>query len=243
MPDTWSAALHSLTQIHEAINLASSYTDDWLGKFITQDPACLKLKKVARTLSTFTRVNTILITGPSGHGKEILARAMHWRPDAPFVPVNCAAIPETLLTSILFGHAKGSFTGASEDRPGVFEAAGPGTVFLDEIGDMPESQQPALLRVLQEREVMRLGTSIPLKISCRIIAATNAPHQLRHDLFGRLMAVHLPIPPLSDRPLDVELIANSLGLLSTDYDPFDPLLSLYGVRQLQSIATRKLIGL
>jgi len=240
MPNEWAAGINSLATLHAAIGVNSNYTESWLDKFITQDSTCNAIKSSIRAIAQAYNIKTILITGPSGHGKELLANALHWRPSHPFVPVNCAAIPETLLTSLLFGHVKGTFTGATEDRPGVFEAAGEGTVFLDEIGDMPEYQQCALLRILDQRQVIRLGSVEPIRLQCRIIAATNAPDKLRPDIFGRLMAVHYSIPPLSIRPVDIELIANSLNITG----PFnDNELRTYGVRYLQALATRKLIGL
>lgn len=242
-PITWTEAVNSLSALQEAIGVASNYTDRYLDRFLTQDNNTLRVKQAARSLASIYSIHTILVTGPSGSGKELIARALHWRPNSPFVPVNCAALPDTLLTSILFGHARGTFTGATEDRPGVFEAAGDGTVFLDEIGDMPASQQCALLRVLQEREVSRLGTTTTIPIRCRIVAATNAPEKLRDDLFGRLMAVHLPIEPLCTRPGDIHLIAKSLGLSAQDFSIDDPEIVRFGVRRLQAIATRKLIGL
>jgi len=243
MPDAWAAAVFSLVELNNAMAVADSYTDGYLAKFITQDPVMLKIKQAIKAISRLTQIQTILITGPSGHGKELLARALHWRPSEPFIAVNCAALPETLLSSTLFGHVRGSFTGADEDRPGVFEAAGLGTVFLDEIGDMPEAQQCALLRVLQEKEFTRVGDPKNLiKLSARIVAATNQPESIRPDLFGRLMAVHFQITSLLSRPEDVKLILTSLNLPPDQEIERDPL-SFYGVRYLQSLAIRKLIGL
>ena len=243
MPDTWADAVNNLVSLSAAMSAADSYTDSYLAKFITQDPAMLKIKAAVKAISRLTQISTILITGPSGHGKELLARALHWRPTEPFIAVNCAALPETLLSSTLFGHVRGSFTGADEDRPGVFEAAGLGTVFLDEIGDMPEAQQCALLRVLQEKEFTRVGDpKNTIKLTARIVAATNRPESIRSDLFGRLMAVHFQITPLGERPEDVKLILTSLNLpANTGIDYLE--LQTYGVRHLQSLAIRKLIGL
>ena len=218
------------------------YHKAWLAKFVTADDRCLKLKAAIRRLLVHP-YPTILITGPSGHGKELLARALHMQPTAPFVAVNMAALPATLLPSILFGHVKGSFTGATDTRPGVFEAAGSGTVFLDEIGDMPEDQQPALLRVLAEREVYKVGATSAEPIHCRVVAATNRPAELRPDLMGRLMAVHLDIPPLLQRPDDLRLIAESLGLTPADYAGHNSHIEAYGVRYLQALSTRKTLGL
>lgn len=243
MPDTWADAVSTLVALSTAMSAADTYTDSYLAKFITQDPAMLRVKAAVKAISRLTQIQTVLITGPSGHGKELLARALHWRPTEPFIAVNCAALPETLLSSTLFGHVRGSFTGADEDRPGVFEAAGLGTVFLDEIGDMPEAQQCALLRVLQEKEFTRVGDPKNIiKLSARVVAATNNPGNIRPDLFGRLMAVHFQITPLHERPEDIKLILTALNLPADTETDFKDLVN-YGVRYLQSLAIRKLIGL
>ena len=244
IPATWAEAAESLRQMSTLTSLASSHCEHWLSKFLTADPVLVKIKDTIRILSAHPLVNTILITGPSGHGKELLAKACIYNVSSPFIPVNCAALPDTLLPSLLFGHVKGTFTGATEDREGVFEAAKNGTVFLDEVGEMPTHQQASLLRIIQEREVVRLGSSTITPISCRIIAATNAPENLRHDLFGRLMGVHLDIPPLINRPDDLRLICKTLNIdpdFSTPH--FVSGISLYGVRYLQALQQRQMIGL
>lgn len=156
---------------------------------------------------------TVLLTGESGTGKELLARAIHEaspRKNARFVAISCAAIPETLLESELFGYEKGAFTGAERAKPGKFELADRGTLFLDEVGDLPKTLQPKLLRVIQERELERLGGTRPIKTDVRLIAATNQDLEgkvkdgtFREDLYYRLNVVTIRIPPLRERREDV----------------------------------------
>ncbi len=162
------------------------------------------------------RDSTVLITGESGTGKELLAKAIHQnslRASKPFITINCGAIPENLIESELFGHKKGSFTGALADRSGKFEAANQGTVFLDEIGDLPANLQVRLLRVIQEREIDKIGYPKPIPVNVRIIAATNRDlsaliedGQFREDLFYRLSVVTIEIPPLRERRDDISLL-------------------------------------
>ena len=161
---------------------------------------------------------TVLLMGESGVGKELFAKALHYnspRASKPFVKLNCAAIPEDLLESELFGFEKGAFTGAYTTKKGKFELANGGTIFLDEIGDMPISLQAKILRVLQEKEVERLGSSKPIKIDVRIIAATNknlmemvAQGTFREDLYYRLNVVPIFIPPLRERKEDIPVMVN-----------------------------------
>ena len=162
------------------------------------------------------RDSTVLLMGESGTGKELLAKAVHQnslRAKKPFVTINCGAIPETLIESELFGHRKGSFTGALADRIGKFEAANEGTVFLDEIGDLTPSLQIRLLRVIQEREIDKIGYPQPIKVNVRIIAATHRnlrtmveDNQFREDLFYRLSVVTINLPPLRERKEDIPLL-------------------------------------
>jgi transcriptional regulator with PAS, ATPase and Fis domain len=177
-----------------------------------------------RTLDLARRVakvdSTILITGESGAGKERVARLIHdesARTAGPFLAINCAAVPETLLESELFGHARGSFTGASQDRAGLFEAANGGTLFLDEVGELSLAMQVKLLRVLQEREVRRVGENRNRPIDVRIVTATNknlllevAEKRFREDLYYRLKVVELSVPPLRRRNEDLLPLARLL---------------------------------
>ncbi|MBU4500858.1 MAG: nif-specific transcriptional activator NifA, partial [Gammaproteobacteria bacterium] len=173
--------------------------------------------------------STVLLRGESGTGKEVIARAVHYlspRKDAPFIKVNCAALSETLLESELFGHEKGSFTGATQERKGRFEMAQGGTLFLDEIGEVSPLFQTKLLRVLQEREFERVGGNKPIKVDVRLIAATNrnmeedvAKGTFRADLYYRVNVVSIFLPPLRDRREDIPpLIEHFLDKFNKDND-------------------------
>jgi transcriptional regulator with GAF, ATPase, and Fis domain len=160
---------------------------------------------------------TVLLEGESGTGKELFARSLHAlspRADGPFVAINCAAIPDTLLETELFGHEKGAFTGAANRKPGRFEMAHRGTLFLDEIGDLPLALQAKILRALEEKQFERVGGTQSLHVDVRVVAATNrqlkqrvAERQFREDLYFRLSVFPIQIPPLRERPHDVVILA------------------------------------
>ncbi|MDX1672865.1 MAG: sigma-54 dependent transcriptional regulator [Balneolaceae bacterium] len=182
---------------------------------IGESPAMKKVYEMVKRVSGAN--SNVLITGPSGTGKELVARSIHFsskRAKNPFIAINCGAIPENLVESELFGHKKGSFTGAVSDKEGVFVAANKGTVFLDEIGELPLNTQVNLLRVLQEKEVKPVGSNKMLSFDTRIIAATNKnlekeveQDNFREDLYYRINVVEIPLPPLSDRKEDIPLLA------------------------------------
>ena len=177
-----------------------------------------RLKQVSIALHRAAATDTtVLLEGESGTGKELFARALHAlspRADGPFVAINCAAIPETLLETELFGHEKGAFTGAANRKPGRFELAHRGTLFLDEIGDLPLTLQAKILRALEEKRFERVGGTSPIQVDVRVVAATNrnlkqavAARQYREDLYFRLSVFPITIPPLRDRPDDIPMLA------------------------------------
>ncbi|HCU0392941.1 TPA: two-component system response regulator GlrR [Klebsiella pneumoniae] len=230
--------------IDEALEQRSPATDEaWRQAIVTRSPLMLRLLEQAGMVAQSDV--SVLINGQSGTGKEIVAQAIHNaspRHDKPFVAINCGALPEQLLESELFGHARGAFTGAVSNREGLFQAAEGGTLFLDEIGDMPVALQVKLLRVLQERKVRPLGSNRDIEINVRIISATHrdlpkamARGEFREDLFYRLKVVNLKIPPLSERTEDIPLLANHLLRQSADrHKPF--------VRAFSSDAMKRLMA-
>jgi len=191
---------------------------DWAKDIITRSPEMLNVLDQAFRIAQ--REVSVLISGASGTGKELLANAIHKasnRSDKPFVAINCGALPENLLESELFGHAKGAFTGAVAAHPGLFREADGGTLFLDEIGDMPMTLQVKLLRALQERQIRPVGSSKHVDIDVRIISATHKDlHKemeegtFREDLYYRLNVVNLKLPSLKSRSEDIPLLARSL---------------------------------
>ena len=184
---------------------------DVVGKSLAMERIMRLVERVASAPSS------VLITGESGSGKELIARALHEggdRADKPFIAINCAALPEQLLESELFGHERGAFTGADTRKEGLFRAAAAGTLFLDEIGELPLTLQVKLLRVLQQRSVRPVGGSDEIPILCRVVAATNrdverevSENRFREDLYYRLNVINLKLPPLRDRIEDIPLLA------------------------------------
>ncbi|UQB41689.1 sigma-54-dependent Fis family transcriptional regulator [Thiomicrospira microaerophila] len=195
-------------------NRDASLDDD----FVVADSASVQIKNMANRVAKSTA--NVMITGESGTGKEVLARYIHQqsdRKDQAFVAINCAAIPDNMLEAVLFGYEKGAFTGALKSMPGKFEQANKGTIFLDEIGEMRVDLQAKLLRVLQEREVERIGSLQTISLDIRVISASNinmkqaiAEGRFREDLFYRLNVFPLHLPALRQRPKDIQHIANKL---------------------------------
>lgn len=206
---------YDVTEVHDLRRLLDERAQfhDLVGKSVAMQTVYQQIRDVAHVDST------VLIDGETGTGKELVARAIHFsshRKDKPFVAVNCAGLTESLLSSQLFGHKRGAFTGAVEDHRGLFEAANGGTLLLDEIGDIPMAVQNQLLRVLQEREIVRLGETLPRKIDVRIIAATHrnlseeaANGRFRSDLFYRIRVARVSLPPLRRRREDIPALAGS----------------------------------
>jgi two-component system response regulator HydG len=218
--DVLAIALRRAAQhkaLREEVKRLRSFADAPLRatELIGSSPAILAVHDVIRRVADSDA--SVLITGESGTGKEVVAHVLHKssrRREGPFVAVNCAAVPEALLESELFGHTRGAFTDAKEARPGLFAHAGRGTLFLDEIGDMPLGVQPKLLRVLQEKTVRPVGGTNEIPVDARVVAATNRDlesaieeRRFREDLFFRLNVIHLHLPPLRARGGDILALA------------------------------------
>ncbi|MCP4595043.1 sigma 54-interacting transcriptional regulator [Neptuniibacter sp.] len=204
-----------LQTLEDALKGTSRNSGEWRSDIISRSPVMENLLAEAEQIASSNV--SVLITGPSGSGKELMARAVHKASDRskkPFIAINCGALPEQLLESELFGHAKGAFTGAVNKHEGLFLAANGGTLFLDEIGDMPMPLQVKLLRVLQERQIRPVGSTENISVDVRIISATHRDleqtmqqGEFREDLFYRLNVVNLHLPPLSERPEDIPPLA------------------------------------
>ncbi|MBN1654999.1 MAG: sigma-54-dependent Fis family transcriptional regulator [Deltaproteobacteria bacterium] len=209
-------ALEKRSLVTENIALRERFSQGFkTGNFVGKSQAMQRVIEMVKRVASAP--SSVLITGESGTGKELVARALHnegVRADKPFIGINCAALPEPLLESELFGHVKGAFTGATANKEGLFRAAESGTLFLDEIGELPATLQVKLLRVLQERAVRPVGGEKETPVDVRLIAATNRDVEkdveegrLRQDLFYRLNVIRLHLPPLRDRPEDIPLLS------------------------------------
>ncbi|WDC35712.1 two-component system response regulator GlrR [Escherichia albertii] len=232
--------------IDDALEQSAPATDErWREAIVTRSPLMLRLLEQVRLVAQSDV--SVLINGQSGTGKEIFALAIHNaspRNSKPFIAINCGALPEQLLESELFGHARGAFTGAVSNREGLFQAAEGGTLFLDEIGDMPAPLQVKLLRVLQERKVRPLGSNRDIDIDVRIISATHrdlpkamARGEFREDLYYRLNVVSLKIPTLAERTEDIPLLANHLLRQAAErHKPFVRAFSTDAMKRLMAAA-------
>jgi DNA-binding NtrC family response regulator len=207
---------------HRETTVENKYLRSQIDKRFNYDNIVGRSKEMQEVFAMIERISSassnILITGQTGTGKELVARAIHKnspRANKPFIPVNCGAIPENLYESEFFGYKKGSFTGATSDHDGLFKSANNGTIFLDEIGDLPEHMQIKLLRVLQEKEIRPIGGNSQIKVDFRLIAATNKNlaeevqnGNFREDLFYRLNVIEIKLPALKDRKDDIPLLVN-----------------------------------
>ena len=217
-------------------NRDASSEDD----FVAADPATQQLKTMSKKVAESE--TSVLISGESGTGKEVLARYIHTqspRAKQPFVAINCAAIPENMLEAMLFGYEKGAFTGAAKAMPGKFEQAQTGTIFLDEIGEMKPDLQAKILRVLQEKEVERIGSTKSIQLDVRVLSASNidmkvaiASGEFRDDLFYRLNVFPMHLPPLRERPRDIAAIAERLIQRHCGASRVQPMISAPAMKRL-----------
>ena len=248
-PSIWAEAVKGLTTVNQKVK-----------SYVFVDPVSQHLLALAQRVAQ-TDVATLLV-GPTGAGKEVLARVIHEsspRAKGPFVAMNCAAMPEHLIEDMLFGHEKGAFTGAQKDHKGLFEQGQGGTVFLDEIGEMPTQLQAKLLRVLQEKKLNRLGSESAIDLDIRVVAATNKDlklaiekHEFREDLYFRISTFKLKISPLSQRPGDIlPLVTQSFARHSKDKVPYELTLDAQrvleqypwpgNVRELENVVQRAVV--
>ena len=214
---TLEKALEKRAIVAENSSLRAQLKSRWTeGQLIGKSAAMDRLRDLVKRVAGAT--TSVLITGESGTGKEMVARSLHFqspRSEAPFVVLNCGAVPENLIESELFGHVKGAFTGATGAKEGLFRAADGGTLFLDEVGELPAPLQVKLLRVLQDRKVRPVGGSTEVEVDVRVLAATNRDVEaeikagtFREDLFYRLNVIRIEVPPLRERPEDIPVLAS-----------------------------------
>jgi transcriptional regulator with GAF, ATPase, and Fis domain len=230
-PQELAAAVDAaLVTVARSVSNVAGVREPWQDLLIGESPAMRQMHAMVRLVGP--RLSTVLITGETGTGKELIARALHMaskRSAADLVAVNCAAIPENLAEAELFGHSKGAFTSAVNHRVGRFEQAHRGTIFLDEIGEIPLEVQPKLLRVIQERELQRIGSSETIQLDTRVIAATNVDleraveqKKFREDLLYRLNVVPFRVPPLRERASDIPLLVEHFSEKICNREGFQP---------------------
>ena len=218
--DAWRSVFSAAESQKKSVKSTKSFGSSDVPQFVFADPKSRQLLALVERLAATKAA--VLLQGPTGTGKEVIAKTLHHMSDratGPFIALNCAAMPEHLVEDMLFGHEKGAFTGAHRDQAGIFEQAVGGTVFLDEIGEMPIQLQAKLLRVLQEKEVVRLGGRESIVLDFRLVAATNkdlkagiSEKTFREDLYYRISAFKLQVPPLSERVGDIMPLANALAM-------------------------------
>lgn len=237
-------------EIREAQEEQTPHLIRYLKKFITESPTMLQLKRDIKIVAG--EDDPVLLQGETGTGKELLAQALHANRSGAFIPVNCAGLPEHLIESELFGHVKGAFTGANNNRTGMFEAATDGTVFLDEIGELPLMLQSKLLRAIQEKRIKPVGSNEEISINCRVICATNVrlrdqipKYKFREDLYWRISTLEFVTLPLRERRKDIPLLVkhfdteNVIDHLDMFVSRIDPDRDLKGnVRTIQQMVRR-----